>query len=111
MRQPPKSPHVVQMLDWFDMPEHPIIIMEFPYPCETLFSFTMRNGGVLDETVARGLMRQAVLGAKHAIDRGVFHNDINTDNILVNTETLQLKIIDFGCSELFKTAYGELTFQ
>lgn len=98
------------MLDWFDMPNQHIIIMEYPYPCETLLSFIMRNRGFLDETVARGLLRQAVLAAKHCIDRGVFHNDIKTDNILVNTETLLLQLIDFGCSELFKTSIGELTW-
>ncbi|KAK9960398.1 hypothetical protein ABG768_008258 [Culter alburnus] len=112
MRKPPKSPHIVQMLDWFDMPQQHIIIMEYPYPCETLLSFITRNRGFLDETVARGLMHQAVLAAKHCIDQGVFHNDIKTDNILVNTETLLLQLIDFGCSELFKTSVGrELAVQ
>ncbi|ROL33026.1 Serine/threonine-protein kinase pim-2 [Anabarilius grahami] len=112
MRKPPKSPHIVQMLDWFEMPKQHIIIMEYPYPCESLLSFIMRNRGFLDETVARGLMRQAVLAAKHCIDRGVFHNDIKADNILVNTETLLLQLIDFGCSELFKTSIGrELAVQ
>ncbi|XP_067305947.1 uncharacterized protein [Pseudorasbora parva] len=106
MRKPPKSPHVVQMLDWFDEPRHYVLIMEYPHPCETLLRFAVRKGGFLDETVARGLMRQAVLAAKFCIDRGVYHKDIKTDNILVNTETLQLKFIDFGCSEFFKTSKG-----
>ncbi|XP_043116406.1 serine/threonine-protein kinase pim-3-like [Puntigrus tetrazona] len=49
-------------------------------------------------------MRQAVLAAKHCLDRGVFHRDIKSDNILVNTETLQLKLIDFGCGKLLETS-------
>ncbi|KAK7157164.1 hypothetical protein R3I93_008593 [Phoxinus phoxinus] len=106
MRRPPRSPHMVQMLDWFDQPEQFVLIMEYPHPCETLLRFSLRNGGSLDEPVARGLMRQAVLAAKHCVDRGVFHKDIKTDNILVNTETLQLTFIDFGCCELFKTSKG-----
>ncbi len=70
------------------------------------------NGGYLRETVARGLMRQAVLAAKHCLDRGVFHRDIKSDNILVNTETLKLKLIDFGCGKLFEISdyEGNLTF-
>ena len=111
IRKPPKSPHIVHMLDWFDQPEQFILIMEYPHPCETLLKFSLRNGGFLDEPVARGLMRQAVLAAKHCIDHGIFHKDIKTDNILVNTETLQLSFIDFGCCELFKTCKGELTIR
>lgn len=40
-------------------------------------------------------MSQAVLAAKHCLDRGVFHRSIKPDNMLVNTETMELKRIDF----------------
>uniref|UniRef100_A0A671QKR8 non-specific serine/threonine protein kinase n=2 Tax=Sinocyclocheilus anshuiensis TaxID=1608454 RepID=A0A671QKR8_9TELE len=101
---PPKSPHIVQIIEWFDQPHQFIIVMEYLHLCETLLAFTMRHGSRLDESVARGLMRQAVLAAKHCIERGIFHNDIKTDNMLVNTETLQLKLLDFGCSERINTS-------
>ncbi len=112
VREPPKSPYIVQMYEWFEQHYRYILILEYPHPCETLLSFTLSNGGYLEETVARGLMRQAVLAAKHCLDRGVFHRDIKSDNILVNTETLQLKLIDFGCGKLFETSdyEGSLTF-
>ncbi|RXN06505.1 serine threonine- kinase pim-2-like protein [Labeo rohita] len=96
---PPKSPNIVEMIEWFEEPDRYVIVMEYPHPCETLLAFCVRHGCRLDESVARGLMRQAVLAAKHCIERGVLHNDIKSDNMLVNTETLQLKLIDFGCSE------------
>ncbi|XP_043117314.1 serine/threonine-protein kinase pim-3-like [Puntigrus tetrazona] len=92
------------MHDWFVQHYRYILILEYPHPCETLLSFALRNGGYLEESVARGLMRQAVLAAKHCLDRGVFHRDIKSDNILVNTETLQLKLIDFGCGKLLETS-------
>ncbi|RXN09755.1 cytochrome b5 reductase 4 [Labeo rohita] len=103
VREPPRSPYIVQMYEWFEQHYRYILIMEYPHPCETLLSLTMRKG-YLEEAVARGLMRQAVLAAKHCLDRGVFHCDIKPDNILVNTETMQLKLIDFGCGKLFKTS-------
>ncbi|XP_052417175.1 serine/threonine-protein kinase pim-2-like [Carassius gibelio] len=110
VREPPQSPNIVQMYEWFEQHHRYILILEYPHPCETLLSFTLSNGGYLEETVARGLMRQAVLAAKHCLDRGVFHRDIKSDNILVNTETLQLKLIDFGCGKLFETSdYDEYT--
>ncbi|KAL1258895.1 hypothetical protein QQF64_009472 [Cirrhinus molitorella] len=104
VQRPPKSPYIVQMYEWFEQPYRYILVMEYPHPCETLLNFTMQNGGYLEEAVARGLMHQAVLAAKHCLDRGIFHRDIKSDNIMVNTKTLQLKLIDFGCGKLFKTS-------
>ncbi|XP_059423279.1 uncharacterized protein LOC132158045 isoform X2 [Carassius carassius] len=104
---PPKSPYVVQMIEWFDQTHQFVIVMEYPHPCQTLLEFTMWHGSCLDESVARGLMRQAVLAAKHCIERGILHNDIKTDNMLVNTETLQLKLIDFSCSKRINMSCSE----
>uniref|UniRef100_A0A8C1XX81 non-specific serine/threonine protein kinase n=1 Tax=Cyprinus carpio TaxID=7962 RepID=A0A8C1XX81_CYPCA len=104
---PLKSPYIVQMIEWFDQPHQFVIVMEYPHPCETLLEFTMCHGCRLDESVARGLMRQAVLAAKHCIERGILHNDIKTDNMLVNTETLQLKLIDFSCSKHINMSCSE----
>lgn len=104
---PPKSPYIVQMIEWFDQTHQFVIVMEYPHPCQTLLEFTMCHGCCLDESVARGLMRQAVLAAKHCIERGILHNDIKTDNMLVNTETLQLKLIDFSCSKRINMSCSE----
>lgn len=116
MLKAPRSQHILQMYQWFDEPERYILILEHPHPCMTLQEFIWHNGGRLDEVLACGLMYQAVLAVKHCLDRGVYHNDIKLDNILVNTETLQLKLIDFGCGFLLYSGYegrqyrGELAF-
>lgn len=47
-------------------------------------------------------MFQVVLTAKHCIDQGVFHRDIKPSNILVNTKTMEVKLIDFGSGDLVK---------
>ncbi len=90
------------MLDWFEEAHCHILILEYPQPCMTLNSFLKLNRRRLDENQARRFMLQAVLAAKHCMDRGVAHNDIRVDNILINTDTLQLKLIDFGCGELIE---------
>ncbi|XP_056099247.1 serine/threonine-protein kinase pim-3-like [Rhinichthys klamathensis goyatoka] len=99
---PSPSQDIVQMLDWFEEEHHHILILEHPQPCETLLSFLKLNGPRLDENQARPLMLQVVHAARHCMGRGVAHNDIRVDNILVNTETLQLKLIDFGCGGLIE---------
>ncbi|XP_067277555.1 serine/threonine-protein kinase pim-2-like isoform X1 [Pseudorasbora parva] len=99
MRKEPISPYVIQLYDWFEHPRTFSLIMEFPEPCESLLDFIIRDPQ-LDETTARVLMRQAVLAVQHCIEHGVFHNDVHAQNFLVKTNTLELKLIDFGCGQL-----------
>ncbi len=116
MKQPPLSPHIVYMLEWFEEEDDYILILEYPRPCKSLHRFLNDNRPRLNESLARGLMIQAVLGAKHCLDREVFHCSIKEDNMLVNTSTMELKLIDFGGSCLiipsgFENGHlGELAF-
>ncbi len=58
------------------------------------------QGGMLSENIARFIMVQATRAAHMCILRGVFHRDIKLDNLLINPESLQVKLIDFGCGDL-----------
>lgn len=87
------------MYEWFDRPKVISLILEYPQPCKVLRKF-ITDRHKLNEPIARGLMRQLVLAVQHCIDHGIFHNDIHANNILVNTCSLELKLIDFGCAYL-----------
>ncbi|XP_067277842.1 uncharacterized protein [Pseudorasbora parva] len=99
MRQEPMSPYIIRLYDWFEHPRTFSLIMEFPEPCESLLDFIIRDPQ-MDETTARVIMRQAVLAVQHCIEHGVFHNDVHVQNFLVKTNTLELKLIDFGSGQL-----------
>lgn len=101
MSEAPLSPNVIRMFQWFEDPKDVIVIMEYPEPCLSLWRYLSEP---LSENTARVLMRQAVQGVIDCIDHGVFHTDIHPGNILVNTSTLELKLIDFGCGQLLTTA-------
>ncbi|XP_072536801.1 serine/threonine-protein kinase pim-1-like [Salminus brasiliensis] len=103
MSEPPVS-NIIKLIDWFDEPERYILILERPHPCMDLDAFIDNFGGSITEDMARNLMIQAVGAAKNCHKRGVLHRDIKTENFLINTDTLKLKLIDFGCGDWVRKA-------
>ncbi|XP_062864478.1 serine/threonine-protein kinase pim-1-like [Trichomycterus rosablanca] len=99
--RPPASPYVLKLLEWFDTPERCILILERPVPCIDLYQLMLKKGR-LRMQFARHVMRHVVLAVLHCRDRGVLHRDIKRQNVLLNTETLEVKLIDFGCGDLLK---------
>lgn len=100
--KPFHSPHVLELLEWFAIPNFTVLILERPSPCMDLLDFCELYGGKLPEPLAQDIMRQVVKAARHCCDQGVFHNDIKPENILINIETMQVKLIDFGCGDLLQ---------
>lgn len=116
IQKPEKCPNIVEMLDWFDDDEYHIFILEYPEPCMTLYEYLSQRDH-LSETQARDFMRQVVSGVQHCFSHDVFNPSLRESNVLINTETMQLKIIDFGSGQLASTfgtpgteQYGELSF-
>ncbi|KAK3521034.1 hypothetical protein QTP86_007663 [Hemibagrus guttatus] len=100
--KPNRHENVLELFEWFEMPDCYILILERPSPCKDLNQFKVDNNGWLLEPLAQHIMRQVVQAARHCSDCGVLHRDIKAENILINTDTLQLKLIDFGCGDLLQ---------
>ncbi|XDV48846.1 hypothetical protein PO909_018201 [Leuciscus waleckii] len=100
----PKVSEIIELLDWQDQPDQYIMVLERPSPCEDLRHFWKRHKGILDEDTARFIMAQATMAAHMSCRRGVFHRDVKLENLLINTETLEVKLIDFGCGDLLQEA-------
>ncbi|KAL7874850.1 hypothetical protein SRHO_G00058200 [Serrasalmus rhombeus] len=79
-------------------------IMSQPPICKTDY------GGYVTEDMARDIMWQSVMAAFQCSKRGVLHRDIKLENLLINQDTLEVKLIDFGCSNLVKK-YGYNSFE
>ncbi|XP_073783950.1 serine/threonine-protein kinase pim-3-like isoform X1 [Danio rerio] len=97
----PACPNVLQLLDWFDRPRRYILILERPDPCQDLQSFCEENG-CLDERLAKKVLVQLIAALKHCESRGVLHRDVKPENLLISTESQDIKLLDFGCGDLLK---------
>ena len=104
MGQPPACKNVVQLIEWFDEPQRYILILERPDPCVDLESYLQDLEENMTEEKARTIMLQAVEAANQCNLRGVMHRDVKGENILINTDTAEVKLIDFGCGDLVRTA-------
>ncbi|KAG1933775.1 serine/threonine-protein kinase pim-2 [Pimephales promelas] len=103
----PKVTQIIQLLDWQDELDYYIMVLERPLPCTDLLNFISLFRGTLSEFGAQLVMWQVTHAANACSASGVLHRDIKMENILINPETLETKLIDFGCGDLLKkSAYN-----
>ncbi|KAK3560557.1 hypothetical protein QTP86_010963 [Hemibagrus guttatus] len=106
--QPLCCDNVLEMIEWFEMSDCYILVLERPSPCLDIQQFLKHHNGRLSEALAQKIMSQVVKAARHCCDAGVLHRDIKAENLLINPDTLEVKLIDFGCGDLFThTPYTE----
>ena len=93
-------PRVVRILDSHETKDSHFIVMEM-FNGHDLFDF-ISESGPLAESVARVIFGQIVDTIVDCHSRGVFHGDIKDENILINRETLEINLIDFGAGQLYR---------
>ncbi|XP_030612070.1 serine/threonine-protein kinase pim-2-like [Archocentrus centrarchus] len=88
----------VSLLDWYDLEQEVLLVMERPFPCVSLLKY-MENSGPLKEDVAKDIMKQLVDAAITMHTKGIFHGNIKAENLLLETGSSdpQVRVIDFGC--------------
>ncbi|KAG9335709.1 hypothetical protein JZ751_004223 [Albula glossodonta] len=105
-------PNILKLHDWFDRPSSYVVAMEHPNPCKDLYSYCQDQGDVLNEDEACNITRQLLGPLQHCEDSGIVHRDVKLENILIQTDTKDIKLIDFGCGDRLKdTPYTEFSVQ
>merc|ERR1712098_320074 len=87
-------PGVIRIIDYFDMQDTFYIVME-RFNSKDLFDFITEQGP-LPEPLAKDIFKQVVKTVTCCHKKGVVHRDIKDENILIDLNTLKIKLIDFG---------------
>nr|XP_009860787.2 serine/threonine-protein kinase par-1-like [Ciona intestinalis] len=90
---------VIKLLDWYECLDSFILVLERPKNSVDLFDY-IREVGRMTEKEACMIFRQVVSAVHHIHARGVVHRDIKDENIVLNRDTGESKLIDFGCGTL-----------
>jgi len=97
-----KSRHskIIQLYQIIELENELYLIMEHANAGE-LFDYIVRHDRVSDVNAAN-FFEQLLGGIDHLHKYGVCHRDLKPENILLEKGTNNLKIIDFGLSNLYK---------
>ncbi|XP_062414592.1 serine/threonine-protein kinase pim-1-like, partial [Pungitius pungitius] len=104
------SPYLT-LLDWYQLEEELVMVIERPIPATDLFDHIMGKGGFVKEKDAKIILRQLVDAALDLENKNIFHRDIKVENILIETSSKvpRVRVIDFGlsCYDDKKETYHE----
>ena len=89
-------PNAIQLIDCVSIYEFVAIIMERPVNCKDLFDILAQQSSVMSEIQARKMMKQLSSVLLAMEKRRIVHRDIKSENILVDLDNDQVKLIDFG---------------
>ena len=93
---------VIQLYQIIETESDLYLIMEHANAGE-LFDYIVQHDRV-DEDIAAFFFHQIIEGVEHLHDNGICHRDLKPENLLLERGNHNLKIIDFGLSNMYRPA-------
>ncbi|CAG5107285.1 Oidioi.mRNA.OKI2018_I69.chr1.g3244.t1.cds [Oikopleura dioica] len=88
---------VVKVLDWYERKTSFVLVMQRPSNSCDLFDVSSKLGALAEDPTK--IIFSNIVNSVISLHRaGLVHRDIKDENILVDLETLETNIIDFGCA-------------
>jgi len=94
-----EHPNIVRLLEIINEENCLILVFEF---CDLdLRAYLDKCYGVMQPSLIKIFLRQLLEGLQYCHDMHILHRDIKPQNLLINTDSMDLKIADFGLARAF----------
>ena len=91
---------IIRPITWMEKRSSFVLVMEYLDNSCDLFELSKKYGALNEQAVCI-IFRQLIQIYEALTKAGLCHRDIKDENIIVSLDTLQIKLIDFGCSSQF----------
>ena len=93
-----KHKNIIKLYDTIYTEKHVFLILEL---CDTdLYTYIHNN--IITEKDTQFIVKQIIEAIKYIMDNNIVHRDLKPHNILINEDTKEIKLCDFGFAREFK---------
>jgi len=94
-----RHPNVVCLQEVVPNKHHLFLVFEF---CDMdLKMYLKRCGNIQDPAMLKRAVSQCFDGVSYCHSNRILHRDLKTQNVLINVETMRLKLADFGLARIY----------